>query len=704
MESRAQTRTRELPKERSNPFIWVIDQIIRFRYIIGVLFLILIVTLNLNGSSIGSWDKIVSERSDGKTSDVIFGKNRDVRSDEWMVQTPFYFSQAESDYPLVNKQYGKEGQNMVVAYNSPVKDLTIIGKPFNWGFLFLGKERGLSFYWGFKIIGMLLLSFELVMILTKRNKYLSLLGAFWITYSPSIQWWFMQHVGDLMFFTLAIMVGSYYYIARHENKLMRLLMMILIVINGIGFVLVLYPAHQVPLVYLILFWLFGTLIHFRKEIVLDIWDLPIIIGGLGIIAFVLYHFYSTSKDAIDATMNTIYPGRREATGGERPPSDYMLFLTNWKIPFDDFNFYGTNNGEVASYFNFLPMTALLSPFLFLTKRGKEEKYLGAILGLFCLFMFGWTFFGYSHGIAKALFLTYVTSTRGLVTLGFGAMLLSLWTINFFWEYVNLRGWVKLVILGIITIFSAYAVITSVMGLYFNDFEIFMTIAIFALLTFCILYKLKKIFIFAITVIVLMSGVFVNPVVHGTGAIDKKKLAEEIVEIKKEDPDAIWLSEAELYNFTPALGVKTINSVRFYPDMELWNKIDRKHKNEKIYNRYAHVRAFVDAKPTKFELERPDNFKVNLNFADVKKLGIKYVISKRDMLGYNYFNFAQFDRIYGPDKDEWSIYRLSFTSDEEQQKAAEEAAIQEGTYPSVGGTDDYQEIPQPAPNDSGYLNY
>ncbi len=45
-----------------------------------------------------------------------------------------------------------------------------------------------------------------------------------------------------------------------------------------------------------------------------------------------------------------------------------------------------------------------------------------------------------------------------------------------------------------------------------------------------------------TVIVLVSGIFVNPVIRGTGAIDKKTLAEEIVKIKKKDPDALWLSE------------------------------------------------------------------------------------------------------------------------------------------------------------------
>ena len=81
MESRAQMRTREVVPKKANPFLWVIDQIIRFRYIIGLLFLILIVALNLNGSSIGSWDKIVSERSDNKETDVIFCENREVRSD-----------------------------------------------------------------------------------------------------------------------------------------------------------------------------------------------------------------------------------------------------------------------------------------------------------------------------------------------------------------------------------------------------------------------------------------------------------------------------------------------------------------------------------------------------------------------------------------------------------------------------------------------
>ena len=39
----------------------------------------------------------------------------------------FYLSQAEEDFPLVNEDYSLNGQNMIIAYNSPVKDITVIG-------------------------------------------------------------------------------------------------------------------------------------------------------------------------------------------------------------------------------------------------------------------------------------------------------------------------------------------------------------------------------------------------------------------------------------------------------------------------------------------------------------------------------------------------------------------------------------------------
>ena len=124
----------------------IIDTIIKFRFLIAILIFILLVTFKINGSSIGAWDMYASELIDPTESSVLIGVNRPIRSDEWMVQTTYYMAQAMSDefYPLYNTNITDDGLNMILAYNSPVANLSILGKPFNWGFLLLGKEYGIG--------------------------------------------------------------------------------------------------------------------------------------------------------------------------------------------------------------------------------------------------------------------------------------------------------------------------------------------------------------------------------------------------------------------------------------------------------------------------------------------------------------------------------------------------------------------------------
>lgn len=86
-------------------------------------------------------------------------------------------------------------------------------------------------------------------------------------------------------------------------------------------------------------------------------------------------------------------------------------------------------------------------------------------------------------------------------------------------------------------------------------------------------------------------------------------------------------EDELYNFILILGVKFFNIVCFYLDMVVWKKIDLKEEYEKYYNWYVYIRVFIVKEDIKFILDCLDMFLVMLNFEDVEKLGINYVISK-----------------------------------------------------------------------------
>ena len=77
-----QTRSaRQTSKRKEQSGFSFLDVFLKLRYLIGLLVIVVIVTFNLNGSSLGTWDKYISQREDGKKTDVIFGQNREVRSD-----------------------------------------------------------------------------------------------------------------------------------------------------------------------------------------------------------------------------------------------------------------------------------------------------------------------------------------------------------------------------------------------------------------------------------------------------------------------------------------------------------------------------------------------------------------------------------------------------------------------------------------------
>jgi len=125
--------------KKSNHFVY------KFRYIFLLLVFIFSLSLKLNFSSIGCWESYInSEKIDKSDITVILGKARAIRSDDWLVQTPMYLSQSlnKSFYPVFNKNATTDGTNMILSSYSPTFDIITIGKPFDWGFLLLGKDMG----------------------------------------------------------------------------------------------------------------------------------------------------------------------------------------------------------------------------------------------------------------------------------------------------------------------------------------------------------------------------------------------------------------------------------------------------------------------------------------------------------------------------------------------------------------------------------
>jgi len=665
METRAQRREPEtdVQQRKKNPLLYVLDLIIKLRFVIALIGLFLIIFFRYNGSSISIWNGQLHDQDYGKKNTVLLGKSRIVRSDEWMVQTPFYGSQIEKDFPVHNDSFSPNGQNMILAYNSPVKDITIIGKPFNWGFLFLDRDQGFSWYWGLKLIGMILLAFELIMILTKKNKYLAFVGSIMIPFSPGVQWWFMQHLGDLVFYSLGLMVFFYHYFKHHESILIRIINAFICALLGIGFVLVLYPAHQVTFGYLLLFFWIATLIHFQGSYRINLSDIVVIGGALALVMICLIHFYSITKDDLITTLSTLYPGKRISTGGNLKVEELLYYFTNWKLPFKDSGII-LNMGEMSSFYNVFPIVLVVSPFILRITGDKirwlKENSVGLGLLLFCLFMLGWLTIGLPVPLAKITLLSYVPNYRAVQVFSYGAMLLSFWFINLIWE--NKRNIPKQILIVTPIFFSViyyFVIQNSDLAKYLTSSEILLSIGVSLLLAFLFLFKRKFLFSLGVLVLVGFSGFTVNPVNQGTSALYGKALATEIKKVEKKDPGELWVSEDSLYNFTPALGVRSLNTVMFTPDIKTWHNIfPNDETEEEVYNRYAHVRAAITGEPTNLKLLTADSFIAELNPKTLEKLGVKYVISRRDLSVYNIDNIS-FTIVSDRSPDNYSIFQVHY---------------------------------------------
>ena len=102
------------------------------------------------------------------------------------------------------------------------------------------------------------------------------------------------------------------------------------------------------------------------------------------------------------------------------------------------------------------------------------------------------------------------------------------------------------------------------------------------------------------------------------------------------------------------GAKTINSVRFYPDVKLMSILDPNKKFEDDWNRYAHMRVTLTPDDSSMRVgSAQDILDISLSIHDLQKLNVSYVLTTRNLTELYGNNF---ELIYN-DKDNNNIYRV-----------------------------------------------
>lgn len=644
--------------------------VLKYRYLIASIIFILLVVFKVNYSSVDWWNNYID--GGGKTS-IVAGKARAIRSDEWEVLLPIYLSQVNSPNPfqIINPLVTTSGQNVLITMGAPIKDIYTISKPLHWGILFLEPEYGISWYWNLKIILIILLSFELCMIITKGNKAISFLGTFWIAFSPGLQWWFVQHVGDNVLYFEAIVVSFYYFLRYFSKPGLKILFAILFALSSVGYVTPLYPPFQITFGFLCIIMMLLIFTDYRKKIKFRKSDILIIICTFAFIILMLIHLYLNMKDAIPLMNNTAYPGKRFNTGGGANPYGIISYLTNIFLPYEKFNnMWATlsteaNQCELSSFYNFLPAVLLAFP-IFIKRRGKSATFkYGVAFLVYSLFFLLFSYCSFmSVFIAKITLLSYVTGGRAILAYTFSAMLLSIWALAEILRSGAIKRIQGIIISGIVMI--AYFIGVRWLGI--TDYRLkyyVVIILVMTLLSYLLLRAHRYVFSAIMIVIIVVSGATVNPINIGTGVLTKSTISKEIQTVRKSNPNAMWIAVDNDYEVSGALGTliyangaRSLAGINNYPDYSKWLLIDPTKKYSNIYNRSAHITFQIVESKTNFQLITDSVFRVNININDIKKLNIKYIVSSKNLEQYNNSN-ETFKAIFPRDNKNYTIYEVIY---------------------------------------------
>ncbi len=609
------------------------ELIYKYRFVLSFLLLIMLVSFKISGSSMGCWKLFLGDGESG----IRLGEPRVWRSDEWGTLTPLCFRQQYNTLGAYNRYSQTLGSiltdNMLV-YGQPSWDILTLFRPFYWGYLFFGSERGLSWFWCSRLIVLFLSWFELGMLITDGQKKLSVMLAVCVSFAPFLQWWFaINGLVEMLIYGACFVLGSNYLVSRAFNP-RKIAVAVGMAVCAVGYVLTFYPTWMVPVAWgfvplflWVVIWKFDRKVLRRVDVVP--WLLVFVITAAGLTVLAV-----TSWDVIKAELNSVYPGNAPSSSGgtglwwmmKYPISLVSRFSMNELIV------------ENSSIICFAPAGFILALWVII-KEKKKDPLLILLLGI-NLFLAWYYCVGIPKWLAKMLLLSFVNSNRGPQVLGF--LRLTLFVRAVALKEKAPKRWLA----ALAAVISSAVPMRLALGFtkyepgglryeYFDTAEKILVVWAILAVVFYLLYRARKskytMAVLGVCTVVLASSIWINPVAKGVPEITKSETMQQIRDLVKEDPQAIWLVVDMAYPATniPAMaGADCLNTTQTYPQKTRWEMLDQEGEYEDIYNRYCHIRASLGSK-TMLELVSTDYVEVTLSPEDLKKLNIRYIVSTND---------------------------------------------------------------------------
>lgn len=575
----------------------------------------------------------------------IMGHDQPIRSDEWLVQTPFAIAQYNHQprFPVVNKNVGEDGQNMMVTSMTsvPIAHITALAKPATWGFFLFDLRRALSWNWCFPVIGCFLaLAFLLNRISVEHWKHGFLFSGLFCCAPYVVAWSFWP--AYTVFFPCVIFLCALQILKT--SSIYRLLPLgALLGLAIAGFAFILYPPWQVSVGYVFLAMTVGIIIRDRLYRGLTLIRALTYCFAVAIAGALVTAWWLDANVAVQTMAQTVYPGQRLTVGGTATLPLLLRGFTN--IPtLQQLNSTMSNQSEISSfYYLLLPLFALVIIRAIQNRLSALEWSLTFVCALLLCYMF----VGLPAELAKYSLWGRSAPYRADLALGLASLILTrlllttkhqpheatqttkviAWVVSTAWVYVIYRSLSRLdstLTSGMSSnLMMLILLITAALGYYLitNRFKPFITISLGLSLATTVTFH---------PVNIAPTEVRVRSMPTATGSLASALEGRRVLVLESTTPAMLLL----------AAGKSVVNGINYFPQKTLWQRIDPEGKQRDIYNRYQHL-AFIAAPSVaegyRLAVPHPDIVMVSLNLAtfDFRLSGAQVVLAPdNDRAGLN----------------------------------------------------------------------
>ncbi|MFT2816933.1 hypothetical protein [Leifsonia sp. A12D58] len=587
---------------------------------------IALVGFDVSGSSIAVFSS--QQEADG----LLAGTPRGIRSDEFLLQTPNAISSVEQGLPA-NAWIGLNNVDQsVAAGGGPTHDWGAVFSPQEWGYLFLGASRGVSFAWWWPSAIALWGCFALFGILTRRP-LLSTGLAIAATFTPYAGWWQQPSLtlGHAAFAAAAVL-GAW--LVRRTSWAIGL--SVLAGLSGAVFALTLYPPWQVSIALVIVALGVGFFLDRRIPWRRVAWTAGVAVlatGGVAI-AWMLQH-----QSAIQSVANTYYPGQRKTVAGTGSLEALLSAPLNFWMVGDAGASLGAD-GRVGPYANLsesasswlpLPVIALgIVGAVFLVvgtvrrrrhprtdlelsaevltssvTRSSEPVWMLSLLSAVILLLLAWMLLPLPEWVGQVTQLQRVQPSRTPLALGFAAIMMVA-VATTVQRRPRVWGWPWLLgaslLTAVVTVWSAERLPwdTALVSMKVVALSGLVLGALFAML----LGSRKPVVASVLLgIFAFVSWVQINPVQQGIAPLADDSLVRELHAVTGESDNPRTMVFGDFFTVAKvrSAGQQSISGTTPYPDADLMNALAP--EQEELWNNYAQYRWIPGAAGTSPIIER-----------------------------------------------------------------------------------------------------